>query len=108
MNRTIFMGALLAFGMAVPAAAHAPLMDCYDNGDGTITCEAGYSDGGSAANQIIRVRDADHRLVFEDRFGDDSAFTFDRPDAAEFQVQFEGDQFHSLIFYSLDIEWANP
>ena len=103
MERALALGALIAILFAQPAAAHAPLLDCYDNGDASITCEAGYTDGSSASGQIIRVRDADNRLLFEDHFDANGSFTFDQPDAAEFQVQFEGDQFHSVVLYSLDI-----
>ncbi len=104
MKRTLLTGLLLALGAATPAAAHAPLLDCYADGDTMITCEAGYSDGGTSANQVIRVRDKDHRLLFEDRFKDDGTSSFVRPEAAEYHVQFEGDQFHSVIVYSSDIE----
>ena len=103
MKRTMLMGLLFAVGAAGPAMAHAPLLDCYVDGD-EITCEAGYSDGASAADQVIRVRDGAHRLLFEDRFGPDGSFSFAPPDSAEYHVQFEGDQFHSVILYSTDIE----
>jgi hypothetical protein len=100
--KRLALTALIALA-ATPAAAHAPLLDCYADGD-TITCEAGYSDGGSAANQIIRVRDKDHRLLFEDTFAENGTYSFAKPAAEEFHVQFEGDQFHSVIVYSTDIE----
>lgn len=103
MKRTMFLGTLLAIGAAMPAMAHAPLLDCYIDGD-EITCEAGYSDGASATDQVIRVRDDAHRLLFEDRFDADGSYSFTPPDADEYHVQFEGDQFHSVILYSTDIE----
>ncbi len=103
MKRSIFMGMLLVIGAAAPALAHAPLLDCYVDGD-EITCEAGYSDGASAANQVLRVRDDAHRLLFEDRFDASGSYSFSPPDADEYHVQFEGDQFHSVILYSTDIE----
>lgn len=103
MKRTMFMGMLLTIGAASPAMAHAPLLDCYVDGS-EITCEAGYSDGASAADQVIRVRDDAHRLLFEDRFSAEGSYSFTPPDSAEYHVQFEGDQFHSVILYSTDIE----
>ncbi|MBK1637032.1 hypothetical protein CKO19_14985, partial [Rhodovulum adriaticum] len=39
--------ALISFGGL--AQAHTPLCACYDNGDGTVLCEGGFSDGSSAA-----------------------------------------------------------
>lgn len=98
MKLVLTTGILLGIIAATPAAAHAPLIDCAPSGNGEYTCEAGYSDGASAANQIIRVRDEAHRLVFEDRFDQNGSFTFDRPDG-EFHVQFEGDALHSVIMY---------
>ena len=103
MKRTIILGMLLAAGAASPASAHAPILDCYVDGD-EITCEAGYSDGASAAEQVIRVRDEAHRLLFEARFDASGSYRFAPPDADEYHVQFEGDQFHSVILYSTDIE----
>jgi hypothetical protein len=50
------------------------------------------------------VRDDAHRLLFEDRFGADGSYSFTPPDVEEYHVQFEGDQFHSVILYSTDIE----
>ena len=91
-------GMILGFMAATPAAAHAPLLDCGPSGANMITCEAGYSDGSSAANQVIRVRDGEHRLVFEDRFDQNGSYNFTRPEG-EFHIQFEGDQFHSIIVY---------
>jgi hypothetical protein len=87
--------------MVTPALAHAPLLDCGLSGNGAYTCQAGYSDGSSAANQIIRVRDANHRLVLEERFNANGSFTFDRPDG-EFHVEFEGDPLHSIVIYVTD------
>ena len=98
MKLTLKAGTFLGIIAATPAAAHAPLLDCAPSGNGEYTCEAGYSDGSSAANQIVRVRDDAHRLVLEDRFDQNGSFTFDRPDG-EFHVQFEGDAFHSIIIY---------
>ncbi len=103
MKRTIILGMLLAVGAASPAMAHAPILDCYVDGD-EVTCEAGYTDGASAAEQVIRVRDEAHRLLFEARFDTDGSYSFAPPDADEYHVQFEGDQFHSVILYSTDIE----
>jgi hypothetical protein len=96
MKRAIFIGVLLSGAAVSPAMAHAPILDCYVDGD-EIACEAGYSDGASAADQVLRVR-------FEARFDASGSYRFAPPDADEYHVQFEGDQFHSVILYSTDIE----
>ena len=103
MKRTLHLSMLLITAAATPAAAHSPLLDCWVDGE-NITCEAGYSDGASAAGQVIRVRDGNHRLLFEERFDENGAYSFAPPDADEYHVQFEGDQFHSVVIYSTDIE----
>jgi hypothetical protein len=41
--------------IAAQALAHTPLCSCYDNGDGTVTCEGGFSDGSSASGVQMRV-----------------------------------------------------
>lgn len=104
MKTSVVLGLALAAAVAAPALAHAPILDCFDNGDDTITCEAGYSDGSSAAGQTIRVRDIDHKLVFEAEFDEDGSYTFDRPDSPEFHIEFIGDDAHAATVYSTDIE----
>ena len=64
---------LLAAGGA--ANAHSPVCNCYDNGDGTITCEGGFSDGSSAEGVPIRVVDARERVLVNGKM--DAAGTFD-------------------------------
>ena len=51
------------FALALMAAspllfAHTPLFDCFDNGDDTLTCEGGFSDGASATGVGVRMVDA--------------------------------------------------
>lgn len=104
MKRALLASVLFAAAAVTPASAHAPLLDCYVDEDDAITCEAGYSDGASAANQVIQVRDEDERLLFEDHFGEDGTFHFPRPDTGEFHVTFVGDAAHSADIYSSDFE----
>jgi hypothetical protein len=51
LRRTTFgIGMLMISSLIVAQVwAHTPLCSCYDNGDGTVTCEGGFSDGSSAA-----------------------------------------------------------
>ena len=42
--------------LAAVAYAHNAICDCFDNGDNTITCEGGFSDGGKAVGVPVRVR----------------------------------------------------
>jgi hypothetical protein len=104
MRRAILASVLFLAAAATPAMAHAPLIDCYVDDDDAITCEAGYSDGSSAANQVIQVRDEDERLLFEDHFAEDGTFHFPRPEADEYHVVFVGDAAHQADIYSSDFE----
>ena len=46
-KRTAIFICFLVLGAAL-LFAHAPILHCYDNGDGTFTCEGGFTDGSSA------------------------------------------------------------
>ena len=57
--KNLFLAAVLGLTMlfATAALAHSPLCSCFDNGDGTITCEGGFSDGSSASGVKMQVVD---------------------------------------------------
>ena len=78
------------------AFAHTPLFTCWDNGDGTISCEGGFSDGSSAAGVEIRVEKKDGGEVLHattlDQF---SEATFDKPDVP-FVVIFDAGEGHRI------------
>lgn len=44
--------------------AHTPLLSVFDNGDGTITCEGGFSNGASAEGVEIRIEKMIRLLSF--------------------------------------------
>ena len=97
----VFLTALVT--LPAPAFAHDPIISCFDNKDGTITCEAGYSDGAASAGQTIRVMMPNKRLILENKFGRDSSFTFKKPEG-DFLVEFVGDPGHRAVFDSSDLE----
>ena len=84
---------LLTVFLAPSAFAHTPLCSCYDNGDGTVTCEGGFSDGSSAAGVEMRVLDSAEKVVMKGKMDDDSEFTFDKP-AGAYKVQFDAGPGH--------------
>jgi len=64
--RTRHFMALTLFGLlTLPglALAHTPLFSCFDNADGTIYCEGGFSDGSSAAGVAILVKDGNGEVI---------------------------------------------
>ena len=90
-------------GVAGLVSAHTPICDCYDNGDDTITCEGGFSDGGTAVGVPMRVVDTSGRVLIEGVMGDNSDFTFSKP-AVDFLVEFEGGEGHIIQIDGRDIE----
>jgi len=93
--------------------AHTPLCSCYDNGDGTITCEGGFSDGSSAAgvamkvvdkkDEVISVKDKDGKTVsLEGKMDEDSEFTFIKP-KVPYTVIFDAGPGHKVIIKGEDI-----
>ncbi|MFO7913291.1 MAG: hypothetical protein R6V15_14115 [Desulfotignum sp.] len=75
--------------------AHTPLFSCYDNGDGSITCEGGFSDGSSATGVAVRVVDKDGKELMADKLDEFSEYTVDKP-SGEFTVIFDAGEGHQI------------
>ena len=84
------------------AMAHSPLFDCYDNGDGTATCEGAFSDGSTASGVGIRVELASGRILMQGEMDDASSYTFDMPEE-EYSVYFEAGEGHEIVLFGDDI-----
>ena len=105
MNRPLLALAsfpLLAF-VAATAYAHNAICDCFDNGDGTITCEGGFSDGGKAVGVPLRVFDQAGKVLIDGKMSDNSDFKFDKP-KVDFRVEFDAGQGHVVTIDGRDIE----
>ncbi|MCM0756530.1 hypothetical protein M7784_14940 [Desulfovibrio aminophilus] len=81
--------------MTSQAHAHSALCDCFDNGDGTITCQGGFSDGSSAAGVKMSVLDGSGKAILDGKMNKDSEFTFKKP-AAPYKVKFDAGEGHSV------------
>jgi hypothetical protein len=93
----------LALTLATTTAlAHTPLCSCYDNGDGTVLCEGGFSDGSSATGVGIRVLDANDNVVIEGEMSEYSEFEFDKPDG-DYKVVFDAGPGHDVEIAGSDI-----
>ena len=81
-KKLTILAAVLAFTiLLIPYAfAHTPLCSCSDEGDGTILCEGGYSDGSSAAGVEMRVLDSAGKVLIKGKMNEDSEFTFKKPE----------------------------
>lgn len=94
-------GALMMLGLGT-AQAHTPLFACYDNGDGTVLCEGGFSDGSSAGGVPVKVRDASGAVVVDGEMNANSEFEFTKPDGA-YSVLFDGGEGHQIEVPGADI-----
>jgi len=93
--------ALMVF-MATYAFAHTPLCSCYDNGDGTITCEGGFSDGSSAAGVEMRALNSSGNVIIKGKMNEDSEFTFKQPHGS-YKVEFNAGPGHLVEVPGSDI-----
>ena len=96
--------AALAFAVffAGQGFAHTPLCSCYDNGDGTATCEGGFSDGSSASGVAMRVEGKDGKVLVEGKMDGYSEFTFDKP-SGDYRVVFDAGEGHAVQIDGKDI-----
>lgn len=97
---TLTLAAMLAF--AGQAFAHSPLMSCFDNGDNTITCEGGFSDGSSASGVKMFIRDGNGKTIINGKMNEYSEYTFDKP-AGEYMVIFDAGEGHQVEVNGADI-----
>lgn len=94
MNRRSLAFAVLPLaGAATLAHAHQPTCDCYSSGDGTITCEAGFSNGADAAGIPIQVRDTSGKVLIAGVTSERSDFSFRKPEV-DFIVELNAGENH--------------
>lgn len=92
-----FASLAVAAALALPVAAHAhsAIFDCFDNGDGTISCQGGYSDGSSAAGVSVKVKDDKGSVLQDLKLDKNSEISFKKP-AGAYKVMFDGGEGHSI------------
>ncbi len=96
MKKCIFAVTFLGiFTFSSQAAAHSALMNCFDNGDNTFTCQGGFSDGSSAQGIEITVRDRSGNALQKAKMDSNSEVIFERP-SGDFSVFFDGGPGHSV------------
>lgn len=81
--------------------AHSAIMSCFDNGDGTITCEGGFSDGSSASGVKFKVMQ-DKKVVFSAKMSEDSEVTFKKP-KGDYTAVFDAGEGHQVLVRGADI-----
>ena len=105
MNRRTPALLLLPLALAAAAAvyAHNAICSCFENGDGTITCEGGFSDGGKAVGVPLHVFDQAGKVLLEGVMSKDSNFTFAKP-KVPFRVEFNAGEGHIVTIDGRDID----
>jgi hypothetical protein len=98
-HRILIAGALL---FCQAAFAHGPVFDCYIESDDRVKCEAGYTDGSSAAGRKIHVQDTSNKVLLEGIVGTDNTYAF-QPPAEKYSVVFMGGDNHEATIQSSDI-----
>jgi len=98
------LAAVAVIALVSQTFAHTPLCDCFDNGDDTISCEGGFSDGASAAGMSIRVYDDREKILIDTVMDAESSISFKRPQIESYTVVFDAGIGHLVTVYSDDIE----
>lgn len=93
MKKLLFSIAL--FSTSSLALAHTPLLSCFDEGDGTVTCEGGFSDGSSASGVNFYV-DQGGKKVIEQKFNELNTVNFSKP-ADSYEAVFDAGEGHKVI-----------
>eukprot|EP01156_Anaeramoeba_ignava_P006831 Anaeramoba_ignava/a349712_43.p3 GENE.a349712_43~~a349712_43.p3 ORF type:complete len:100 (+),score=23.74 a349712_43:481-780(+) len=94
----------ILLGLAFVASsmfAHTAIMSCFDNGDGTITCEGGFSDGSSASGVKFHVL-KDGKSIYEAKMNEDSEVTFKKP-SGSYTAVFDAGEGHQVHVKGSDI-----
>jgi formylmethanofuran dehydrogenase subunit A len=105
MNRPrLLHWALIAGALASSQSthAHAPVLDCFVK-QGKVTCEAGFSDGSSAAGRKIQVLDASNKVLLDGVLDKAGLYTFTAP-AVDYHVVFYGGEHHQVTLHSANIK----
>lgn len=102
--RALFTSTMLAALVLISsvAMAHTPLFSCYDNGDGTITCEGGFSDGSSAAGVRVFILDGAGNTVKETKLDEFSEITIKKP-SGDYAMKFDAGEGHRITVPGKDI-----
>ncbi|RAX51705.1 hypothetical protein CCY99_08510 [Helicobacter sp. 16-1353] len=100
MIKKIFIS-LLVMGFSSSLFAHSALMNCFDNGDETVTCEGGFSDG-SSANGVKFAIVQNGKSIISGKFGEDSSYTFKKPNGT-YEAHLDAGEGHKVVVKSKDI-----
>lgn len=107
MKKRIVITALVAIMtvllLAGTALAHTVFFQCWNNGDGTLSCEGGYTDGSTAAGATVNVTDDSGTLLFSGKLDNSGELRFNKP-SGDFSVTLEGGPGHTVTISAKDIK----
>ncbi len=83
------------------ASAHTALMSCFDEGDGTITCEGGFSDGSSASGVEFYIEHKGN-VILKTKMNEYSEVNFKKPEG-DYQAVFNAGEGHRVYIDGKDI-----
>ena len=101
MRKTIVILTILLLASTSAAFAHTALMSCFDEGDGTITCEGGFSDGSSASGVGFKV-EQNGKTILETKMNEYSEVNFVKPNG-DYQAVFDAGEGHQVYVDGKDI-----
>ena len=102
--KTLLTSLTLAALLAMPTLsnAHTPLFSCYDNGDGTVLCQGGFSNGNSAAGVKVIIADASGKEIAVTKLDENSEIIFDMPEG-DYAVMMDAGEGHKVKVESANI-----
>lgn len=106
LRKHLFQAGLIgATLLATAAQAHESFLHCFDNGDDTVTCKAGYEDGSRLMSRDrLLVKDEKGKTLQEGHFDKSGSYSFERP-AGNFMMVFMGSEIgHTMRINSADLK----
>jgi len=92
----------LALGLfSASSMAHTALMACYDEGNGYIMCEGGFSDGASAEGVEVRI-EQNQSVVMQTKLDEFGEIYFEKPQS-DFTVVLNAGEGHVVYVDGRDI-----
>lgn len=92
---------LLTFFFLTNLFAHTPLLTCIDEGDGSVTCEGGFSDGSSAGGIKFRL-EQNGKVLLDTKLNGSSEVNFQKPQGA-YSAVFDAGAGHIVYVNSKNI-----
>lgn len=99
MKKTLL--SLVLITLTPAAFAHTALLSCFDEGDETITCEGGFSDGSSASGVNFYVEQNGEKVI-EEKFDELNSVNFEKPEG-DFSAVFDAGDGHQIIIKGSNI-----